>query len=336
MNTNQTALVLGASGGIGGEMVRQLIGKGWKVRALKRGLGVPRKSTGGVEWIEGDALNAQDVATAAEGCDVIVHAVNPPGYRGWGKQVLPMIDNTIAAAAKNGATIVLPGTVYNFGPDAFPTLHEDSVQQPLTRKGAIRKEMEARLSKAAEQGGAHVIVVRAGDFFGPGARNNWFSQGIVRPGAVPAEVKLPSSPGVGHQFAYLPDVAATMIQLLEMRHRLPAFASYNFGGYWDSDGTELGRAIQRVIAAHGGKTPKLKAFPWWMIRLAAPFNETLREMMEMRYLWQVPVRMENQRLREVLGAEPHTPLESALACTLASLACLPAAAGAAHAMPNAA
>ena len=50
---------------------------------------------------------------------VIVHAVNPPGYRNWCKLVLPMLDNTISAARLTGARIVLPGTVYNFGPDAF-------------------------------------------------------------------------------------------------------------------------------------------------------------------------------------------------------------------------
>ncbi|MTW13857.1 NAD-dependent epimerase/dehydratase family protein [Pseudoduganella eburnea] len=327
MKTNRTALVLGASGGIGGEMARQLAAKGWKVRALKRGLGVPSRLTDGVEWIEGDAMNAPDVAKAAEACKVIVHAVNPPGYRGWGQQVLPMIDNTIAAASVHGATVVLPGTVYNFGPDAFPVLREDSPQRPVTRKGKIRVEMEARLRKAAEDGQLRAIVVRAGDFIGPGARNNWLSQGIIRPGEVPTQVKLPNARGVGHQYAYLPDVAATMIALLEKDGSLPAFASYNFGGYWDSDGAELGRAIQRVVAAHGAKAPALKAFPWWMIRLVAPFNETLREMMEMRYLWQQPVRMDNRLLREVLGAEPHTPLETALARTLAGLGCLPGPAG---------
>ncbi len=327
MKTDQTALVLGPGGGIGGEMLRQLAGKGWKVRALKRGLGVPGHGADGIDWLEGDAMNAADVARAAKGCDVIVHAVNPPGYRGWDKQVLPMIDNTIAAADAQGATIVLPGTVYNFGPDAFPMLDEDSPQRPATRKGKIRVEMEARLRNASETGKVRVIVVRAGDFIGPGAKNNWLSQGMIRPGEVPREVKLPASPGVGHQFAYLPDVAATMIALLDIRERLPAFASYHFAGYWDSDGAEIGRAIQRVLASHGAEPPKLKAFPWWMVRLAAPFNETLREMMEMRYLWQQPVRMENRLLREVLGAEPHTPLETALAHTLAGLGCLPPASG---------
>ncbi|UTY59495.1 NAD-dependent epimerase/dehydratase family protein [Massilia sp. erpn] len=324
MTVQEKVLVLGASGGIGGEMVRQLLAQGWQVRALKRGLGVPRRESGGVEWIEGDALDAQAVVQAAAGCSVIVHAVNPPGYRGWGELVLPMLDNTIAAAQAHDATVVLPGTVYNFGPDAFPLLHEDTPQQPVTRKGKIRVELEKRLRNAADSGAMRVIVVRAGDFFGPGARNNWLSQGMVRPGEVPAEVKLPAAPGVGHQYAYLPDVAATMLALLAVRDKLPAFASFHMAGYWDSDGTQFGLAIQRVVKARGARKPKLKAFPWWMIRLVAPFNETLREMLEMRYLWQQEVRMENQRLRQVLGREPSTPLELALERTLESLGCLPA------------
>lgn len=323
MRTQEKVLVLGASGGIGGAMVRQLLAEGWEVRAMKRGLGVARRESEGVEWVDGDALDARAVAQAAAGCGVIVHAVNPPGYRGWGEQVLPMLDNTIAAARTQGATVVLPGTVYNFGPDAFPLLHEDAPQRPLTRKGQIRAELEQRLRQAAADGAVRVIVVRAGDFFGPGARNNWLSQGMIRPGQVPAEVKLPAAPGVGHQYAYLPDVAATMVALLKVRAELPCFASFHMAGYWDHDGSQLGRAIQRVVEARGLRPPKLKAFPWWMIRLIAPFNETLREMLEMRYLWRQEVRMENRRLRQVLGKEPNTPLELALERTLESLGCLP-------------
>ena len=92
---------------------------------------------------------------------MIVHAVNPPGYRRWGELVLPMLDNTLAAASAQGATVVLPGTVYNFGPSAFPVLHEDSPQQPKTRKGAIRVELERRLASATTQG-CRVIIVQIG------------------------------------------------------------------------------------------------------------------------------------------------------------------------------
>lgn len=54
-----------------------------------------------------------------------------------------MIDHTIAAARACGARVVLPGTVYNFGPDAFPVLCETSAQQPLTRKGSCARNWNA-------------------------------------------------------------------------------------------------------------------------------------------------------------------------------------------------
>ena len=321
MDTQKTVLVLGATGGIGGEMVRQLLAAGWQVRALKRGEIQPARGDG-IVWLRGDALSHTDVMAAAKGCAVIVHAVNPPGYRQWGQLVLPMLDNTIAAAIAEGATIVLPGTVYNFGPDAFPapgqSLAEDAPQRPLTRKGAIRVELEARLARASAQG-ARVIIVRAGDFFGPRAGNNWFSQGLVKPGQPVRSVLSPGAPGIGHQWSYLPDVARTMLQLLALRATLPAFARFHMAGHWDHDGRQMTGAIVRVVEQATGARPALKYFPWWLVSLASPFVATMRELREMRYLWQTPLSMENARLLVVLGQEPHTPLDEAVRATLAGM-----------------
>lgn len=88
----------------------------------------------------GDALDETSVIAAAARADVIVHAVNPPGYRDWETLVLPMLDSTLAAAKANGARIVLPGTVYNFGPDAFPLIAEDapSIRAPAKAQSVSR------------------------------------------------------------------------------------------------------------------------------------------------------------------------------------------------------
>ena len=326
INGNKTALILGATGGIGGEVARQLLGAGWTVRALKRAGGNTLRQPDGMTWIQGDAMNREDVVRAAEGCSVIVHAVNPPGYRDWEKLVLPMVDNSVAAATAQGATLVLPGTVYNFGPDAFPILKEDSPQHPVTRKGAIRVEMERRFEAASRQG-ARVIIVRAGDFFGPKPGNNWFSLGLVKPGEPVKSIANPAAPGVGHQWAYLPDVARTIVELLDRREALAPFERFHMAGHWDADGLQMAQAIQRVAARRAGHVPRIGATPWALMRLAAPFVTTLRELQEMRYLWKQPVRMANTRLLEVLGHEPHTPLEQAVEAALAGLGCLPAARG---------
>ncbi|TVT84911.1 SDR family oxidoreductase [Pseudomonas sp. H3(2019)] len=320
MSSNKV-LVLGATGGIGGEVARQLKDAGWEVCALTRHLEKAVDQQADITWLRGDALNRQEVIEAAKGCSVIVHAVNPPGYRRWPELVLPMLDNTIAAAVLEGATIVLPGTVYNFGPDVFPVLHESSPQQPLTRKGAIRVEMEQRLRKAADNG-ARALIVRAGDFFGPRAGSNWFSLGLIKPGRPVKAVSYPGEQGVAHQWAYLPDVARTMVELLERRTALQAFESFHMAGHLDTDGTRMSRAIQRVVYRHTGMEPRVTAFPWWLLILASPFVVTFREMLEMRYLWRTPVQMDNARLIEVLGGEPHTPLDEAVEAALLGMGCI--------------
>ena len=320
MATDRTALVLGATGGIGGEVARLLVTRGWKVRALHRDperLSAPLQGSGLI-WERGDAMVASDVASAMDNASVIIHAVNPPGYRNWGQLVLPMLDNTIAAARVSRARIVLPGTIYNYGPDTFPDLHETSPQSPVTAKGRIRAEMERRLHAAA-MAGAHVLVVRAGDFFGPRAGNNWFSQGLVKPGKPVTVITYPGRSGVGHQWAYLPDVAETMALLLETSKMVDDFVVFQMEGQWDDDGTRMIEAIRR---AAGNPNIKVRKTPWKMMQVLMPFVPLFRELVELRYLWNVPIRMDNKRLKAVLGAEPHTPLDIAVRNTLIGLGCL--------------
>lgn len=53
--------------------------------------------------------------------------------------------------------------------------------------------------------------------------------------------------------------------------------------------------------------------------MLAPFVETFREMLEMRYLETRTVLLDNRKLVAFLGEEPHTPLDIALKPTLAGL-----------------
>jgi nucleoside-diphosphate-sugar epimerase len=315
MNMTKTALVLGAHGGIGSEACRALLRHGWRVRALVRR---PKAgAAGAIDWIAGDAMNPADVLRAATGAEVIVHAVNPPGYRGWDKVVLPMLDNTLAAARASGARIVLPGTIYNYGPDAFPRLTEASPQHPRTRKGAIRAEMERRLAVAAETG-VRTLILRCGDFFGPRAGNNWFSLGLVKAGAPVRRVSYPGRPQIGHSWAYLPDVGETLARLLDRERELAMFEVFHFGGHW-LDGHAMAAAIGR---ATGNPRLALRRFPWWQVTLGAPFVETLRELRKMRYLWRSPIRLDDRKLLAFLGEAPYTPIDDAVRAALDGTGCL--------------
>ena len=314
---HKTALVLGATGGIGTETAHALSRHGWKIRALARS-GRSADSTSSWEWVKGDALDRDSIVAAAQGTSAIVHAVNPPGYRNWAALVLPMIENTIAAAKASGARILLPGTIYNFGPDAFPVLHETSPQRATTHKGKIRIALEQKMEAATSEG-VRSLIVRLGDFFGPRAGNNWFSQGLVKPNLPVTSIVNPGARGIGHAWCYLPDAGETFAQLMDCEGELADFERFHFRGQWDEDGSQLIAAIRR---AAGNENIPVRRMPWWFFRLASPFNETLGELYATRPLWRTPIQLDNTRLVRFLGNEPHTPLQTAVETTLRGMNCI--------------
>lgn len=309
----KTALMLGATGGVGGAVTRAMLARGWRVVALVRDPARAAAAWGASvapDWRAGDAMARADVVRAAQGTDVIVHAVNPPGYRKWDRLVLPMLDNTLAAARDAGARIVLPGTVYNYDPTHAAVIDEATPQQPRGRKGAIRVEMERRLVEAAPE--VRSLVVRAGDFFGPGAGQSWFAQALAKPPLM--RIVNPGTPGVGHAWAYLPDLAETVLRLLELPpDRLRPCERLQFPGHYDADGAGMVDAIRR---ASGRPDLPEGRFPWMTMRALSPFGGFPREVLEVRPFWTFPVRLDGRRLSALIGDPPLTPLNRAVAASL--------------------
>lgn len=315
------ALVIGATGGFGSAVSAALLAHGWQVRALHRDPAAASRrcpELRDIVWIEGDAMNKQAVTRAAAGATLVVHGANPPGYRNWRSLAIPMLANSIAAAEAARARLVFPGNVYNFGPGALSPISEDAPQNPRTRKGAIRVEMERMLADAAARG-ARVLVLRAGDYFGANAPGSWFQNALVKPGKRVQSVTYPGRHDAGHAWAYLPDLAETIARLAAREAELDRVEVFHFGGHYLERGIEIAEAIRR---AAGTPDAPFKPLPWWLIQLAAPLVTTFREMIEMRYLWQIPLRLDNTKLVSFLGHEPHTALDEAVRTTLVALECV--------------
>lgn len=320
--SQRTALMIGATGGLGLEITKALLRRGWRVRALVRDPAKAAtlfKTVGAVDCVTGDAGRAADVAAAARGVELIVHAANPPQYRNWRGLAIPMLQHSIDAARQSGARLLFPGNVYNYAPDIQSPVAEDAPQYPITRKGAVRVEMEAML-QAATRDGVRSLVVRAGDFFGGHGPSSNFTNIIVKPGRPLRSVTYPGDPAIGHAWAYLPDLAEAMVQIAEREADLPAFDTFHFAGHRLTPGIALAQAIQRVS---GNPDLPIRAFPWWLLRLLSPFVALFREVLEMKYLWTRPLMLDNTKLVALLGREPHTPLDDAIAASLRGLGCLP-------------
>lgn len=313
-SSDRIALVLGAGGSFGRAAASALLAHGWTVRALsRRPVSDPR-----LQWTQGDASDAATVTRAATGAQVIVQAANPPGYRGWGKLLPVLLDAAISAARATGARLVQPASVYNFDPALTPVIAETSPQRPRTAKGRIRMAMEQQLQAASQQG-VKVLILRAGDFFGPPPANGWLAGGLVKPGAPSRQVAYPGPRQLGHAWAYLPDLGETVARLLDRSERLGDFETFHFGGHWLERGVEMAEAVRR---ASGRPRLPIRPFPWLMVRALSPVSETFRGLVEMSYLWREPLRLDNSRLVAFLGEEPHTPLDEAVRASLQGLGCL--------------
>lgn len=309
METGRTALVLGATGGIGGAVAGALRRHGWHVRCMARG----RAPEGtGFEWVAGDAMRRADVVGAARGAALIVHAVNPPGYRRWAELAPPMLESTIEAArAAGGARIMLPGNVYNFDPETIPVILPDSPQRPKTRKGRVRVALEARLEAAD----VPATILRAGDFYGPGAKSSWFTQAMLRPGRAPRRIVRLA--GAGHSWAYLPDLAEAFARLAD-RPAAPAFERLGFAGFCDGTGDEVIAAIRRAL----GRGLPVRRFPWGLIRFLSLFGGFPREAAEIAPHWRAPQRLDNAALVAAIGPEPRTDPDAAMRATLEDMGCV--------------
>ncbi len=141
---------------------------------------------------------------------------------------------------------------------------------------------------------------------------------MVKPGRPARSMSYPGERELRHTWAYLPDVGETVARLLERENELAAFERFHFGGHW----VDAGAMLNAVRHAVGQPELPLRAFPWWLATLAAPFVTLFRELREMRYLWRKPLQLDNRKLVAFLGSEPHTGLDQAVETTLRGLRCI--------------
>ena len=299
------AMIMGVTGGFGRHVARSLKQRGWELTLLVRDKSRVAEEFSSAEIIVGDASRAEDVRRAASGVELIVYGINVP-YDKWQELALPLLETALSVAVEKQLRFVFPGNVYNFDPFEGPVFAEGASQNPRTTKGEIRRKMELKLREASAPG-TPVLILRAGDFFGSDAPTTWFSEVVKGKRFVyPGSLDLP------HSWAYLPDVGECIGELLEHPEQLGSFEEFHFPGY-EITGSQLLEALNGLNNPGGYQIAK---FPWWAVRLGGLFSGLLREVLEMRYLWERRVALREDRLSKVLGNVPYTPLEQALKATV--------------------
>jgi nucleoside-diphosphate-sugar epimerase len=304
---DQLHVVLGATGGAGGALVRELAGGGHRVRAVSRKPAADLPV--GVEQLAADAADPAQTRTACAGATVVYHCVQPP-YQRWAAEFPALTQSIAEAAAGAGARLIYADNLYAYGPVHGP-LTEDLPARATTKKGRIRTLMAERLLAAHRSGTLQVAIARSSDYYGPGGANSFVGDILFGAAATGKRARWLGRLDVPHSLNYLPDVARALL-ILGARPEAP-------GEVWHLPAAEpvTGRGFVELIAAALSRPVKVTATSRLALRLAGVFDPGARETTEMLYQWERPFVLDAAKFLRAFGSLEPTPHPQAVATTVA-------------------
>ena len=306
--------LFGAAGAIGGSIAAALRAEGRPYRVVGRGRAELEARFASDQLAEVVTWNPDDPASvraAARGIDTIFYLVGVP-Y--WQFELHPILmKKTLDGAIAEGVPkLVLIGTVYPFGKPQTARIREDHPRQPHTFKGQKRKEQEDLVLAADAAGSIRGTILRLPDFYGPGIDRSFMAsafQAALKGG----RAQLLGPVDVQHEFQYVPDVGPVALAL--------AAEPRAFGRGWNlaGPGTITQREFVERVFAEAGRKPKMVVANKFMLRLLGLFNPLLREVVEMHYLFEMPVVMDDSALQELLGGVKKTSYDEGIRATLLAM-----------------
>ncbi|MEO6145080.1 MAG: NAD-dependent epimerase/dehydratase family protein [Dermatophilaceae bacterium] len=165
-----TILVTGATGFIGGEVVRQLAAAGQQTRVMVRRPSRARLLAGlDVEPLYGDLTSVPSLARAVRGVDVVIHLGARATFEPYSRLFPTMVEGTAhlaRVAAEAGVGHIVYGSSM-FVYDGSSAIVDDTTASPALAYGRAKVDAEAALLRATEAGGPTVASIRLPHVYGP-------------------------------------------------------------------------------------------------------------------------------------------------------------------------
>jgi nucleoside-diphosphate-sugar epimerase len=303
--------IFGAAGAIGPVAAAELLVRGHRVRVVGRNPATLAAVAPGAEPFVADLMDPAGARAAADGMDAILYAVGVP-YNHFELHG-PMTRSAIAGAQAAGVRqLIHISNVYPYGRPQTDCVAETHPRHPQTRKGQWRKEQEDLILAAHDPNGLQTLIVRPPDFYGPTAANSMIAYAIKsildgKPADLLAPVNTP------HEWIYVPDLAPVIADLFE---RPDAFGeAYNIAG----PGTLTVRQFAGKLFAAMNRPVRVREAGPTLLRIMGLFNPLMRELVEMSYLYETPVILDDSKLHAVLGAIHKTSYDDGIRATVTAL-----------------
>lgn len=312
METNNTQLILGFTGGIGRAVALALSKRNIPMRALVRDKTKAEKYVVGLNnltLIEGDASNPADLENAYKGIDSVYYCINIP-YPQWEKHALSLLSKSVEAAIKHKVKFIFPGNVYVYGHAKYNPVNEKHPHAAHTNKGQIRMEMEEMLTIARKERGLDYIIIRMPDFYGPFVLNT-FSEQVYINAIKGKPLQWIGDLDVETELIYIEDGGEAMV--------LGALEENCVGEVFNIPGNEITTArkyLEEIVNQANSKSKISTINGDWIFNIIGLFNPMVKEVREMLYLKREKLILDGSKFQKTFGKLPTTSYSDGVKLTL--------------------
>lgn len=311
------AIVVGATGGTGAVIAAELVKRGvptiafgrsrQKLEVLAKQMGNPSHLTLAV----GDAFRPDDVAAAAKEADVMFHCANVP-YHEMESKLIPLGEAIMEAADRLGLKVVAIDGIYPYGRRQSDKVTEDHPKQPHTKKGKVRLAFEQMIF-SNRWNRARAMIVRLPDYYGPTANQASYLGGTLEAIAAGKMAFFIGNMKVPREYVYLPDAAFMVVEL--------AGRDQAYGQNWNIPGSDVisGHEIVRIAREASGTRKPVIPLGRFGLSLLGLFVPVMKEVVEMLYLTEEPLRLSGEKYERYIGKVPVTRPAVGIAATVREL-----------------
>ncbi len=268
--------ILGANGTIGSVLSKELKAYTNQIRLVSRN---PKKVNETDELFPADLSDVSKVEKAVEGSEVVYLLVGfDYNIKVWQDKWPKLMRATIDACIKHKAKLVFFDNVYLYDINAIPHMTENSLINPPSKKGKVRKEIADMLLNEVKSGKLTALIARSADFYGPNNDKSYLLEMVYK------NIKKGKKPNwfidinKKHSFTYTPDAAKATALLGNTAD------AYNQVWHLPTDKNALtGKEMIALFANEMNVENKVSILPMWLLKILGLFIPIMKEMPEMMY-----------------------------------------------------
>ena len=288
--------ILGASGSIGGELVKQLIARNEPVRLVSRS---PKLVPGAAEAVAADLSIFGGALNAISGCRIAVLLAGLKyDLRVWRELWPRIMRNAIEAAKRCHARLVFFDNVYMYG-KTDGAMTEETPFRPCSEKGEVRAEIATMLLNEIKAGNLTAMIARSADFYGPRARTGIPNILVFDKYARGNRAMWLANDSLKHSLTFTPDAARSIVLLADNENA--------WNQTWHiptAPDPPTGKQFIELVANEFGKPPKYRVVTKPMVWAAGWFDQTVRELSEMLYQYEADYIFDSTKFTKALHFQP--------------------------------